>query len=65
LEQKINNSRINLKAKSNSEDNTMKTTKKLKTTPAVECEGNAHTPAQFGFWRFWRSLMVGKVEPEI
>jgi hypothetical protein len=45
---KIHSTRINLKVKNNSEDNTMKTTKNTHYA-AAEYEGNAHAPAQFGF----------------
>jgi hypothetical protein len=47
---KINAIRINIKAKNNSEDNTMKTTKS-RHYAVVSCEDNAHAPTQFGFWR--------------
>jgi hypothetical protein len=47
---KINAIRINIKAKNNSEDNTMKTTPN-RHYAIVSCDGNAHAPAQFGFWR--------------
>jgi hypothetical protein len=45
---KINAIRINIKAKNNLEDNTMKTTKNRHYV-AVSCEDNAHAPTQFGF----------------
>jgi hypothetical protein len=46
---KINAIGINIKAKNNSENNTMKTTKN-RHYAAVSCDGNAHAPTQFGFW---------------
>jgi hypothetical protein len=48
---KINAIRVNIKAKNNSEDNIMKTTKNRQHYATVSCEGNAHAPTQFGFWR--------------
>jgi hypothetical protein len=47
---KINAIRINIKAKNYSENNTMKTNNN-RHYAAVSCEGNAHAPTQFGFWR--------------
>jgi hypothetical protein len=40
---------MNLQAKNNSEDNATKITRNTHYA-AVECEGIAHAPAQFGFW---------------
>jgi hypothetical protein len=47
---KINAISINIKAKNYSEDNTTKTTNN-RHYAAVPCEGDAHAPTQFGFWR--------------
>jgi hypothetical protein len=43
---KINSTRINLKAKNNVKNNTIKTTKNTHYV-AVECEGNVHAQCHF------------------